>query len=109
MVPAALFAEILGIVSRHYFARSDLRPTPSTRRPAGERAQKLLVRMRERVYPAAGTYTCLNGSNDKDGHFCAAAMKMARGAHTATLFSSGPLTGDVLIVGGLGAKKPNST
>ena len=35
-------------------------------------------------------------------------MKMARAAHTATLFASGPLAGEVLIAGGLGAKKPDS-
>jgi WD40 repeat protein len=59
--------------------------------------------------PSAGTFSCLNGTNGKGGHVCGAAMKMARGAHSATIFQAGPLAGRVLIAGGLGAKKPNST
>ena len=36
-------------------------------------------------------------------------MKIARAAHTATLFPTGALADQVLIAGGLGAAKPNST
>jgi hypothetical protein len=36
-------------------------------------------------------------------------MKMGRGGHTATLFTSGALEGEVLIAGGLGSKKPDGT
>ncbi len=57
--------------------------------------------------PVAQTFTCINGTATGGG--CNAAMKMGRGGHTATLFTSGPLAGQVLIAGGLGAKKPNST
>lgn len=57
--------------------------------------------------PVAQTFTCINGTAGGGG--CNAAMKMGRGGHTATLFASGPLAGQVLIAGGLGAKKPNST
>jgi hypothetical protein len=56
--------------------------------------------------PTAETFTCINGTGSLG---CKASMKMGRGAHTATLFTSGPLEGQVLIAGGLGAKKPNST
>ena len=56
--------------------------------------------------PVAQTFTCINGSTIAG---CNAAMKMGRGGHSATLFTSGPLEGQVLIAGGLGAKKPNST
>jgi hypothetical protein len=52
--------------------------------------------------------TCVGGTNGKGGFSCSAAMKEGRGAHTATLFTAGPLQGEVLIAGGLGAKKPNS-
>ncbi len=58
--------------------------------------------------PVAQTFTCINGTLS-GGIGCKAAMKMGRGGHTATLFTSGPLEGQVLIAGGLGAKKPNST
>gem|GEM_PF-2494314 len=58
--------------------------------------------------PVAQTFTCINGTIS-GGVGCNAAMKMGRGGHTATLFTSGPLAGQVLIAGGLGAKKPNST
>jgi len=58
--------------------------------------------------PVAQTFTCINGIA-ASGFGCNAAMKMGRGGHTATLFTSGPLAGQVLIAGGLGAKKPNST
>jgi hypothetical protein len=57
--------------------------------------------------PVAKSFTCINGTITGGG--CNAAMKMGRGGHTATLFTSGPLDGQVLIAGGLGAKKPNST
>lgn len=56
----------------------------------------------------AGTFACING-NGTGGFVCGPSMKRGRGAHTATLFESGPLMGQVLIAGGLGAKKPNST
>ncbi len=58
--------------------------------------------------PVAQTFTCINGTLS-GGIGCKPAMKMGRGGHTATLFTSGPLEGQVLIAGGLGAKKPNST
>jgi len=57
--------------------------------------------------PVAETFTCVNGTATVGG--CKASMKMGRGGHTATLFTSGPLMGEVLIAGGLGAKKPDST
>jgi Galactose oxidase, central domain len=57
--------------------------------------------------PVAETFTCINGMATSGG--CKASMKMGRGGHTATLFTSGPLEGEVLIAGGLGAKKPDST
>ncbi len=57
--------------------------------------------------PVAQTFTCINGTATGGG--CNAAMKMGRGGHTATLFTSGPLEGQVLIAGGLGSKKPNAT
>jgi hypothetical protein len=57
--------------------------------------------------PDTQAFTCINGTASGGG--CNAAMKMGRGGHTATLFTSGTLEGEVLIAGGLGAKKPNST
>jgi hypothetical protein len=57
--------------------------------------------------PVAETFTCINGTATSGG--CKASMKMGRGGHTATLFTSGPLAGEVLITGGLGAKNPDST
>ncbi len=57
--------------------------------------------------PVAQTFTCINGTATTGG--CKASMKMGRGGHTATLFTSGPLEGQVLIAGGLGSKKPNGT
>jgi Galactose oxidase, central domain/Kelch motif len=57
--------------------------------------------------PTAETFTCVNGAATGGG--CKASMEMGRGGHTATLFTSGPLMGQVLIAGGLGAKKPDST
>jgi Galactose oxidase, central domain len=57
--------------------------------------------------PNAETFTCVTGAATGGG--CKASMKMGRGGHTATLFTSGPLMGQVLIAGGLGAKKPDST
>jgi Galactose oxidase, central domain/Kelch motif len=57
--------------------------------------------------PDAQTFSCINGMLAAGG--CKPAMKMGRGGHTATLFTGGPLQGQVLIAGGLGAKKPNST
>ena len=58
--------------------------------------------------PVAQTFTCINGTLS-GGIGCKPAMKMGRGGHTATLFTSGPLDGQVLIAGGLGSKKPNGT
>jgi hypothetical protein len=58
--------------------------------------------------PVADTFTCVPGKGT-GGQNCAAAMKIARAAHTATLFPSGPLEDQVLIAGGLGASKPNAT
>ena len=60
--------------------------------------------------PIARTFTCVNPTGKvSGGYFCPAAMSMARAAHTASLFTSGPLAHDVLIAGGIGASKPNST
>jgi hypothetical protein len=56
----------------------------------------------------SGTFSCVGGTNGTGGGVCSAAMKLGRGGHSATLFTSGPLAGQVLIAGGLGAKKPNS-
>jgi len=58
--------------------------------------------------PLADTFTCVPGTGN-GGQICKASMKMARAAHTATLFPSGPLAGQVLLAGGLGAGKPNTT
>jgi Galactose oxidase, central domain len=55
-----------------------------------------------------GIFSCVGGTNGTGGGVCSAAMKLGRGGHSATLFTSGPLAGQVLIAGGLGAKKPNS-
>ncbi len=60
--------------------------------------------------PIARTFTCVNASGTGfGGGICPAAMRMARAAHTATLFTSGVLAGQVLVAGGLGASRPNST
>ena len=56
--------------------------------------------------PAHSSFTCINGSSSIG---CNPAMGMGRGAHTATLFTSGPLMGQVLIAGGLGSKRPRGT
>ena len=49
------------------------------------------------------TFTCVNGA--KSGPVCNGSMTNSRAGHTATaLKSSGPLAGDVLLVGGVGAK-----
>jgi hypothetical protein len=58
--------------------------------------------------PLANAFTCVTGTGPGGGFNCSAAMKMALGGHTATVFTAGPLAGQVLIAGGLGAKKPNS-
>jgi hypothetical protein len=58
--------------------------------------------------PTATTFTCVPGTGF-GGSLCLASMKVARAAHTATLFASGPLAGQVLLAGGIGATKPNST
>jgi hypothetical protein len=58
--------------------------------------------------PVADSFTCVPGKG-KGGFVCHASMKVARAAHTATLFPTGPLADEVLIAGGLGAPKPNST
>jgi hypothetical protein len=58
--------------------------------------------------PIATTFTCVPGSGF-GGSLCLASMKVARAAHTATLFTGGPLAGQVLLAGGIGATKPNST
>jgi Galactose oxidase, central domain/Kelch motif len=52
-------------------------------------------------------FTCVSGTGFGGGA-CNAAMKIGRGGHTATLLVGGALDGQVLIAGGLGAKKPNS-
>jgi Galactose oxidase, central domain len=54
------------------------------------------------------TFSCVGGTSGSGGGLCSAAMKLGRGGHSATMFTSGPLAGQVLIAGGLGAKKPNS-
>ena len=56
--------------------------------------------------PDSQAFTCINGTGTLG---CNAAMKMGRGGHTATLFTSGALEGEVLIAGGLGSKKPDGT
>ena len=58
--------------------------------------------------PVADSFTCVPGKG-KGGFVCHASMKVARAAHTATLFPTGPLADQVLIAGGLGATAPNST
>jgi hypothetical protein len=58
--------------------------------------------------PTLTTFTCVPGSGS-GGNVCLASMKVARAAHTATLFTSGPSAGQVLLAGGIGATKPNST
>lgn len=57
--------------------------------------------------PVAETFTCINGTTS--GGACKPAMKTGRAAHTATLFASGTLAGQVLIAGGIGSKKPDGT
>jgi galactose oxidase-like protein len=52
--------------------------------------------------PSADTETCVNGM----GAFrCNASMVNARGGHTATMFTSGPLAGQILMAGGVGGVK----
>jgi hypothetical protein len=58
--------------------------------------------------PIAMTFTCVPGMKLGAGA-CKASMKMTHAAHTATLFGSGRLMGQVLVAGGLGAAKPDST
>jgi hypothetical protein len=58
--------------------------------------------------PTAVTFTCVPGKG-LGGSVCKASMKMARAAHTATIFTAGPLAGEVLVAGGIGASAPNST
>jgi hypothetical protein len=52
------------------------------------------------------TFTCIGGTIKIKGvgTACAAAMVNSRAGHSATLFSSGPLAGQVLLAGGIGAK-----
>jgi hypothetical protein len=54
------------------------------------------------------TFSCVGAADGTGGAVCSAAMLIGRGGHSATMFTSGPLAGQVLIAGGLGAKKPNS-
>jgi hypothetical protein len=58
--------------------------------------------------PVGDTFTCVPGIG-AGGAVCKASMKVARATHTATLFPSGPLANQVLIAGGPGAPKPNTT
>jgi hypothetical protein len=51
--------------------------------------------------PSASTVACVNGATTH----CNASMVNARGGHTATLFASGPLAGQVLLAGGVGGVK----
>jgi hypothetical protein len=55
---------------------------------------------------AAQTFTCIGGTIKIKGvgTACAAAMVNSRAGHSATLFTSGPLAGQVLLAGGIGAK-----
>lgn len=62
--------------------------------------------------PITQTSACVPGKGFGGGlglNACLASMKMARAAHTATLFTSVPLQHEVLIAGGIGASRPNST
>jgi hypothetical protein len=56
----------------------------------------------------SSTFSCVGPADGTGGAVCSAAMRLGRGGHSATMFTSGPLAGQVLIAGGLGAKKPNS-
>lgn len=59
--------------------------------------------------PVADTFTCVPGSGSGGGISCAASMFKARAAHSSKLLSAGTVAGQVLIAGGLGNTKPNST
>ena len=55
--------------------------------------------------PTANTFTCVEGNKAEPDQVCRAAMRVGRGAHSATFLATGPLAGDVLIAGGIGSKK----
>jgi Galactose oxidase, central domain/Kelch motif len=48
----------------------------------------------------AGTFSCVGGGTPSG---CSASMANARGGHSATIFASGALAGQVLLAGGMGA------
>jgi hypothetical protein len=52
--------------------------------------------------PNADTETCVNGGG---AFHCNASMVNARAGHTATMFTSGPLAGQILMAGGVGGVK----
>jgi len=53
--------------------------------------------------PVAVTFTCVNGQGNNG---CNPSMTSTRAGHTATLITSGPNQGKVLLAGGLGANRP---
>ena len=66
------------------------------------------LRSAEIYDPTTDTFTCVPGSGS-GGSTCAASMFKARAAHSSTLLSAGTVSGQVLIAGGLGNTRPNST
>jgi len=52
--------------------------------------------------PVTGTFTCIDGATKV--LTCKPSMANARAGHSATIFASGPLAGEVLLAGGMGAK-----
>lgn len=59
--------------------------------------------------PNSGTFTCVKGSKAGPPQVCLPSMTQARAGHSATLFSSGPLVGQVLIAGGWSKSKIESS
>ncbi len=59
--------------------------------------------------PTAQTFTCVGGTGKARYTTCNPTMPIGRGGHTATLFTSGPKQGQVLVAGGFGAPRPAAT
>jgi len=64
------------------------------------------VRASAEIYdPSTDSFTCVGGQGTTN---CKPSMANSRAGHTATLMTSGPLAGQVLLVGGVGAKTTTS-
>jgi Kelch motif len=64
-----------------------------------------IINSAELYDPANQTFSCIGGpiTIRNLGPACKGVMKNSRGGHSATLFTSGPLVGQVLLAGGVGS------